>query len=74
MFLDDLKDYLSKLLVSLVLWITDDPGSFFMILLLFIAPFLLITVILSWKLHKAIKMEKKRKKLQKNNVRRKKKE
>ncbi|VDM15248.1 unnamed protein product [Wuchereria bancrofti] len=74
MLLDNLKDYFSKLLISLVLWITDDPGSFFITQLLFITPLLLLTTVLSWKLHKAIKIEKRRKKLQKNNVRRKKKE
>uniref|UniRef100_A0A8R1Y9Q3 Small integral membrane protein 15 n=1 Tax=Onchocerca volvulus TaxID=6282 RepID=A0A8R1Y9Q3_ONCVO len=52
---DILKDYLLKRLIPVVLWVTDDPSSFFVTLLLFITPFLLLTVVLSWKLRKAIK-------------------
>lgn len=53
---DDLRDHLSKRFISLALWATEDPGSFFVTLLLCITPFLLLTVVLSWKLRKAIKV------------------
>ncbi|VDP13878.1 unnamed protein product [Onchocerca flexuosa] len=53
---DNLKDYLLKRFIPLVLWVTDDPSSFFVTLLLCITPFLLLTVVLSWKLRKAIKV------------------
>ncbi|EFO21531.1 hypothetical protein LOAG_06955 [Loa loa] len=71
---DNLKDYLSKRLIQLALWVTDDPGSFFTTLLLCITPFLLLTIVLSWKLRKAIKKERRRERLQKGSLRRKKKE
>ncbi|KAM3718753.1 E3 ubiquitin-protein ligase [Dirofilaria immitis] len=71
---DDLKDHLLKRFIQLVLWVTDDPGSFFVTLLLCMTPFLLLIIILSWKLRKAIKLKKRRERLQKSNLRRRKKE
>ncbi|KAL3995103.1 hypothetical protein ACH3XW_24420 [Acanthocheilonema viteae] len=71
---DNLRDHLWKRLISLVLWASNDPSSFFVTLLLCITPFLLVTIVLSWKLRKAIKKEKRRERLLKDNVRRKKKE
>ncbi|KHN80156.1 Small integral membrane protein 15 [Toxocara canis] len=73
---EDARQYLLENLANLLVWAADDPSSFFAALFLSISPLLLISALLSWKLHNAIiaerKEEKRRQKLRKEDVRTKK--
>ncbi|MFH4982601.1 hypothetical protein AB6A40_009310 [Gnathostoma spinigerum] len=57
---NDLREFALKHLAGLVVWIAEDPSSFFLALFVCLTPLLVISSVLSWKLHKAIVEEKKR--------------
>ncbi|VDM28994.1 unnamed protein product [Toxocara canis] len=56
---EDARQYLLENLANLLVWAADDPSSFFAALFLSISPLLLISALLSWKLHNAIIAERK---------------
>ncbi len=47
------------LLNNFIIWVAKDPWTFLTYVVAFLAPFMLISAILSWKLSKAIEKQEK---------------